>query len=150
MKSTGSCQGQHHVQPPTDIYQGQWLLASTCGHILLTPLPAAGKRRGDSLLTGLWHSHSSQGHAEAMQCLQEPCSSGMWKGGDQLTWGMMVRLLRRSWRPIVAMSTSSMMIFPPAASSTRNRQLVREDFPAPVRPTTPTCGSNLLDQLTGL
>lgn len=71
------------------------------------------------------------------------------KGREQLTWGMMVRFWRRSWRPIVAISTSSMRIVPPAASSTRKRQLVREDFPAPVRPTTPTCESSCLGQLTG-
>lgn len=108
-----------------------------------------------------WHGHrpldppQHQGCSKANtvpreQSLGCPCSSRTGKGGGQLTWGMMVRFWRRSWRPIVDISTLSMMIVPSAASSTRKRQLVREDFPAPVRPTTPTCGSRSLDQLTGL
>lgn len=53
------------------------------------------------------------------------------------TCGMIVSLFLRSCRPMVEISTSSMMMRPPAASMMRNRQLVRLDFPAPVRPTMP-------------
>jgi hypothetical protein len=38
-----------------------------------------------------------------------------------------------------AISNPSMVIWPPAASKILKRQFVREDFPAPVLPTTPTC-----------
>lgn len=51
--------------------------------------------------------------------------------------GMTVIFWRRSWRPMVEISTSSRIICPPAASTIRNRERAREDFPAPVRPTTP-------------
>lgn len=54
------------------------------------------------------------------------------------TWGMMVTLKRRSWSPIVAMLIPSMRISPLAASLIRNKPRVREDLPAPVRPTMPT------------
>ena len=112
-----------------------------------------GRGGGDGTLTGSWSLCGTQGctMGDASPREQSPgrlCSSRTWKGEDQQTWGMMVRFWRRSWRPIVAISTSSIMIVPPAASSTRKRQLVREDFPAPVRPTTPTCRSSYLDQLT--
>ena len=38
-----------------------------------------------------------------------------------------------------AISTPSMMIWPPAASRILKRLFVRDDFPAPVLPTTPIC-----------
>jgi hypothetical protein len=38
-----------------------------------------------------------------------------------------------------AISIPSMMIWPPADSKILKRQFVRDDFPAPVLPTTPTC-----------
>lgn len=38
-----------------------------------------------------------------------------------------------------AISTPSMMIWPPEASRILKRLLVRDDFPAPVLPTTPIC-----------
>ena len=50
----------------------------------------------------------------------------------------MVILERRSWSPIVAMSQLSMTMEPVAGSMIRNRASVREDLPAPVRPTMPT------------
>lgn len=62
-------------------------------------------------------------------------------GPPEPTWGMMVILKRRSCRPILAMLTSSIMISPSAGSLMRNKPRVRDDFPAPVRPTMPTCGT---------
>lgn len=53
------------------------------------------------------------------------------------TCGMIVSRFLRSCRPIVEMSMSSMRMRPSAASIILNRQLVRLDFPAPVRPTIP-------------
>ena len=53
------------------------------------------------------------------------------------TWGMMAMLVRRSLRPILAMSTPSMTMLPPQSSCSLNRQLMSELLPAPVRPTTP-------------
>lgn len=53
------------------------------------------------------------------------------------TCGMIVSLFLRSCRPIEEISTLSMRMRPPAASIIRNRQLVKLDFPAPVRPTMP-------------
>lgn len=58
-----------------------------------------------------------------------------------LTCGMMVILKRRLCRPILAMFTPSMMISPSADSLIRNKPRVRDDFPAPVRPTIPTCNT---------
>ena len=56
-----------------------------------------------------------------------------------LTCGRMGMLKRRLCRPILAMFTPSMMISPSADSLIRNKPRVRDDFPAPVRPTIPTC-----------
>lgn len=56
-----------------------------------------------------------------------------------LTWGMMVILERRSWRPIWAMLIPSIKIRPFAASRIRKIPKARDDFPAPVLPTIPTC-----------
>lgn len=58
-----------------------------------------------------------------------------------LTCGMMVILKRRLCRPILAMFIPSMMISPSADSLIRNKPRVRDDFPAPVRPTIPTCNT---------
>ena len=49
----------------------------------------------------------------------------------------MVSLERRSCKPMVDMSTSSMLMLPPALSRIRNKAKVNEDFPAPVLPTIP-------------
>mmetsp|Transcript_3585 Transcript_3585/g.13058 ORF Transcript_3585/g.13058 Transcript_3585/m.13058 type:complete len:246 (-) Transcript_3585:1156-1893(-) len=51
--------------------------------------------------------------------------------------GIMPILERRSFRPMLAMSTPSMTILPAAASTMRNRPTISELLPAPVRPTTP-------------
>lgn len=56
-----------------------------------------------------------------------------------ITCGMMVSRERKSCSPRVAMSTPSMVIFPPALSRIRNKANVNDDFPAPVRPTMPIC-----------
>ena len=51
--------------------------------------------------------------------------------------GMMARRLRRSCSFILDMSKPSMWMEPERASRKRKRARVREDLPAPVRPTTP-------------
>ena len=56
-----------------------------------------------------------------------------------LTWGMMVTLDRNVCSPTWAMGTPSIQIPPSAASTSRSRPPAREDFPAPVLPTMPTC-----------
>lgn len=48
----------------------------------------------------------------------------------------------KSCRPISAMLTPSIVMLPSAASIKRNSESDNEDFPAPVRPTTPTCKEN--------
>ena len=55
-----------------------------------------------------------------------------------LTCGIIVNFDLRSWRPIEEALTSSMTIFPAAASIILNKAKVKDDFPAPVRPTIPT------------
>jgi len=50
----------------------------------------------------------------------------------------MVSLLRRSCKPMSAMFTPSIVILPSAASIILNKARVRDDLPAPVRPTMPT------------
>lgn len=45
-------------------------------------------------------------------------------------------LLRRSYKQIVSVGTSSIIILP-STSAKRKRALIKDDFPAPVRPTTP-------------
>lgn len=57
---------------------------------------------------------------------------------------MIVSFDRTSPSPILAMSSPSMYIEPPAASRMRNRQRVRDDLPAPVRPTTPILNITVL------
>lgn len=66
-----------------------------------------------------------------LQCVQDPPALP--------TWGIMVILNRRLCRPILAMFTPSMMISPSEDSLIRNKPRVSDDFPAPVRPTMPTC-----------
>ena len=51
--------------------------------------------------------------------------------------GMMVSLDLRVCRPRPAISTLSIKTFPSAASTILKKASVRDDFPAPVRPTTP-------------
>lgn len=53
------------------------------------------------------------------------------------TCGMIVSLPLRSCKPMLEISTPSMKTEPSAASIILKRQLVRLDFPAPVRPTIP-------------
>lgn len=55
-----------------------------------------------------------------------------------LTCGIMLRFPRRSWSPIVDISTPSITILPPDPSRTLNKQFVIVDLPAPVLPTIPT------------
>jgi len=57
---------------------------------------------------------------------------------SSVTCGMIVSRDRRSWSPILAISTPSTMIRPPALSRIRNKAKVSVDLPAPVRPTIPT------------
>ncbi len=54
------------------------------------------------------------------------------------TCGRMVSLLRSWCSPSCEMSTPSIKMWPWADSMILNRARVREDFPAPVRPTIPT------------
>lgn len=56
-----------------------------------------------------------------------------------LTWGMTVILDRSVCSPTWAIGTPSIQIPPSAASTSRSRPPAREDFPAPVLPTMPTC-----------
>lgn len=51
----------------------------------------------------------------------------------------MVSLERNVCNPNLDMSISSITILPPAGSIILNKLKVKEDFPAPVRPTIPTC-----------
>ena len=55
-----------------------------------------------------------------------------------ITCGRMVSCDLSWWRPKVLISLPSILMLPPAASMIRNRLKVRDDFPAPVRPTIPT------------
>ena len=55
------------------------------------------------------------------------------------TCGIIVSRERRACRPITAISTPSITILPADGSMIRNRPRVRDDLPAPVRPTIPTC-----------
>ena len=71
-----------------------------------------------------------------------PCPYPLTMTTVALTCGMMVSLERRSCNPMSAMSSPSMIIFPWVASMMRNKARVREDFPAPVRPTMPIWESN--------
>ena len=56
------------------------------------------------------------------------------------TCGMIVSLVIRSCRPMSDTLTPSMTIRPSAASMIRKSASVKDDFPAPVRPTTPIYG----------
>ena len=56
----------------------------------------------------------------------------------KLTCGNIVILDLRSCSPRSAMFCPSITMDPPAASMIRNRDKVRDDLPAPVRPTMPT------------
>ena len=51
---------------------------------------------------------------------------------------MMVSRDLRSLNPYVVISTPSINMDPLTASIIRNNDIVNDDFPAPVRPTTPT------------
>jgi len=55
-----------------------------------------------------------------------------------VTCGIIVRRPRNVCKPIFDMSTPSTRIDPSAASTIRNKLRVKDDFPAPVRPTIPT------------
>ena len=68
-----------------------------------------------------------------------------WFRKNVITCGMIVSLERRSWSPIVAISIPSIKILPPALSRMRNKAKVREDFPAPVRPTIPICWNDKIE-----
>lgn len=54
------------------------------------------------------------------------------------TCGKMVNFVLRSCRPISAIFSPSMTIFPSADSISRNNAVINDDLPAPVLPTTPT------------
>ena len=53
------------------------------------------------------------------------------------TCGMIVSFLRSLYKAIWLISTSSMMIWPLEGSMSLNNDKVKDDLPAPVRPTTP-------------
>lgn len=52
--------------------------------------------------------------------------------------GIMLNLERKSWRPILHMSTSSIKMLPCLGSTMRKSACINVDLPLPVRPTTPT------------
>mmetsp|Transcript_2948 Transcript_2948/g.7319 ORF Transcript_2948/g.7319 Transcript_2948/m.7319 type:complete len:256 (-) Transcript_2948:432-1199(-) len=54
------------------------------------------------------------------------------------TWGIMASAPRSWCRPSWLMSTPSTRMTPASSSIRRNSVLIRDDLPAPVRPTTPT------------
>ena len=58
------------------------------------------------------------------------------------TCGMMDILLRRSWSPSDRQLTPSILT-KPSGSANLNNAAIREDFPAPVRPTIPTWNENI-------
>ena len=60
-------------------------------------------------------------------------------GPPEPTWGMMVILDLSVCSPTQVMGTPSIQTPPSAASTSRSRPPAREDFPAPVLPTMPTC-----------
>mmetsp|Transcript_13386 Transcript_13386/g.23033 ORF Transcript_13386/g.23033 Transcript_13386/m.23033 type:complete len:234 (+) Transcript_13386:339-1040(+) len=64
--------------------------------------------------------------------------------------GMMDNFDRRSRRPMRPVSMPSMTMEPLAGSTNRNRDCTSVDFPAPVRPTTPTFSPPLKEQLMPL
>lgn len=66
------------------------------------------------------------------------------------TCGMILRCCRKSWRPMVSMSTPSMTMEPASKPTRRKRQDTREDLPAPVRPTMPTLEPPGTAKLTSL
>ena len=55
---------------------------------------------------------------------------------------MMVSCDLRSCSPYLLMSMPSIKMDPLSASMIRNNDIVNDDFPAPVRPTTPTYNNN--------
>mmetsp|Transcript_14337 Transcript_14337/g.39058 ORF Transcript_14337/g.39058 Transcript_14337/m.39058 type:complete len:238 (-) Transcript_14337:2453-3166(-) len=52
--------------------------------------------------------------------------------------GIMLMLERNCWRSMDVVSLPSIRTLPPQGCTNRNKTVVSEDFPAPVRPTTPT------------
>lgn len=81
------------------------------------------KKHGSKLKAQIWAIHNNQRKSIHVT--------------SSLACGMMVILVLRSCRPILAMSTSSITMDPLAASIIRNSARVKDDFPAPVRPTMP-------------
>jgi len=53
------------------------------------------------------------------------------------SWGIILNLVLRSFRPMEQISNLSISILPPAGSTRRNNELISVDFPLPVLPTTP-------------
>lgn len=64
--------------------------------------------------------------------------------------GTMVRDCRKSFSPTSPMSMPSIIILPPCDSRARHNASASDDFPAPVRPTTPTFSLPLMVKLTFL
>jgi len=52
--------------------------------------------------------------------------------------GIMLSLDLKSWRPILEISTPSIIMLPSLGSTIRKMACMRVDFPLPVLPTTPT------------
>ncbi len=61
--------------------------------------------------------------------------------------GIIASRRRRSIRPIVLVSSPSMLMCPSSASIMRNKESVNELFPAPVRPTTPIFSCGLISRV---
>lgn len=64
---------------------------------------------------------------------------GFCSQSGNLTWGMIVSFDLKSCRPMVDMSQPSIHMLPSTALMMRKSAKVRDDFPAPVRPTIPIC-----------
>jgi hypothetical protein len=61
--------------------------------------------------------------------------------------GIIVNLDLKSYNPNLLTSTLSIKIVPSTGSMSRKRAKVREDFPAPVRPTIPTFSLGLTSRV---
>ena len=65
-------------------------------------------------------------------------TDNVWCPGVCVTCGIVEILLLRVCKPISVMVTPSIST-KPSGSANRNKAAMRDDFPAPVLPTTPTC-----------
>jgi len=63
------------------------------------------------------------------------------------TWGIIVNEDLSLARPSLEISTPSILMLPPLPSMIRKSDRVKDDFPAPVRPTMPTLSVGLTEKL---